>query len=319
MIEHLKGREKKLDWERQDAEWIALVCLHSGIFIRSQYTAWRSTGPMPAVRLVHKLLSAKVAVEESVPAISQSAKLVRIFGRKLYESLGVKDVRHRKSAGIDVLLKRLLSLDYVLDHLQLPWLPSEAEKVRFCEQLEIPPELLPRKQYGGAVGETRRYFAIKMPIAAEPDRVTFVYIDPEEVTDKGFRSWGSAHSPLWEKVREKGIRVRVVAVSRNLHLLKRCERLLKQWAEAPFQAEKNEEKKEISRINQAIDEQDEDTLADYGGLAGAIRFALELKKSSTGDSSSKSSRIDEYQCWWSSRVAAVDNGGGEAVREPPLA
>ena len=312
MIEHLKGRDKNLkdfNWTGTDAEWIALVCLHSGLFIRSQYTAWRGTGPMPAVRLVHKLLSANVAVEELVPAISQSVRLVRIFGRRIYESLGVKDVRHRKPAGIDVSLKRLLSLDYVLDHPELPWLPTEPEKVGFCEQLEIPPDLLPRKQYAGAVGETRRYFAIKMPIAAQPERVTFVYIDPEEVTDKGFRSWGSAHLPLWERLQEMGIRVRVVAVSRKLHLLKRCERLLQQWAEGPIQAEKNEEREEIERINRAIDEQDENTLADYGGLAGAIRLALELKKSSSGDSSSEPGRIDDYQCWWSSRVAAIENSG----------
>ena len=310
MIEHLKGREnqlKDLGWTGQAAEWIALVCLHSGLFIRSQYTAWRGTGPMPAVRLVHKLLSANVAVEEPVPAISRSVRLVRIVSRRIYESLGVKDVRHRKPAGIDVLRKRLLSLDYVLDHPELPWLPTESEKVRFCEQLEIPPDLLPRKQYAGAVGETRRYFAIKMPIAAQPERVTFVYIDPEEVTNKGFRTWGSAHFPLWEKLQEKRIRIRVVAVSRKLHLLNRCERLLKQWAEGPIQAERNEERREIARINRAIDEQDENTLADYGGLSGAIRAALELEKSSPGDGPSKPSRIDEYQCWWSSRVAAIEN------------
>ena len=312
MIEHLKGREKQLkdlDWKGQDAEWIALVCLHSGLFIRSQYTAWRRTGPMPAVRLVHKLLSANVASEEPVPPISQSARLVRIHSRKIYEALGIANVRHRKPAGIDVLLKRLLSLDYVLDHPELPWLPTEAEKVRFCEQLEIPADLLPRKLYAGTVGETRRYFAIKMPIAAEPDRVTFVYIEPEEVTNKGFRRWGSAHFPLWEKLQERGIRVRVVAVSRKLQLLKRCERLLNQWVEAPLPAEKNEEREEIERINQAIEQQDEDTLADYGGLSAAIRFTIELEQSSSGDSSSKPVRIDEYHCWWSSRVAAIANNG----------
>ena len=311
MIEHLKGREKQLKdlgWTGRDAEWIALVCLHSGLFVRSQYTAWRGTGPMPAVRLVHKLLSANVAVEELVPAISPSVRLVRIFGRKLYESLGIKDIRHRKPAGIDVLLKRLLSLDYVLEHPELPWLPTEAEKVQFCEQLEIPPDLLPRRQYVGAVGETRRFFAIKMPIAPQPDRATFVYIDPEEVTNKGFRSWGSAHFPLWQNLQERGIRVRVVAVSRKLHLLKRCERLLKQWAEEPLQAEKTEATKEVERINRAIDEQDEGTLAEYGGLSGAIRFALELKRSLPSGSSSKPSRIDEYQCWWSNRVSAIENG-----------
>ena len=35
MIEHLKGREQALaplGWTGREAEWIALVCLHSGVF-----------------------------------------------------------------------------------------------------------------------------------------------------------------------------------------------------------------------------------------------------------------------------------------------
>ena len=37
MIEHLKGREQALaalGWTGREAEWIALVCLHSGVFTR---------------------------------------------------------------------------------------------------------------------------------------------------------------------------------------------------------------------------------------------------------------------------------------------
>ena len=35
MIEHLRGRDRKLEplgWTGPDAEWITLVCLHSGVF-----------------------------------------------------------------------------------------------------------------------------------------------------------------------------------------------------------------------------------------------------------------------------------------------
>ena len=43
MIAHLREREKTLEpfgWNPQDAEWVALVCLHSGVFTRSQYMAY---------------------------------------------------------------------------------------------------------------------------------------------------------------------------------------------------------------------------------------------------------------------------------------
>ena len=38
MIEHLRGRDRKLEplgWTGREAEWIALVCLHSGVFTRA--------------------------------------------------------------------------------------------------------------------------------------------------------------------------------------------------------------------------------------------------------------------------------------------
>ena len=40
MIEHLKNREQalaSLGWTGREAEWIALVCLHSGVFTRVQF------------------------------------------------------------------------------------------------------------------------------------------------------------------------------------------------------------------------------------------------------------------------------------------
>ena len=40
MIQHLHDREKALEsfgWKGREAEWIALVCLHSGVFTRAQF------------------------------------------------------------------------------------------------------------------------------------------------------------------------------------------------------------------------------------------------------------------------------------------
>ena len=48
MIEHLRGRDRKLEplgWTGPDAEWIALVCLHSGVFTRAQFCDYFDTDP----------------------------------------------------------------------------------------------------------------------------------------------------------------------------------------------------------------------------------------------------------------------------------
>ena len=56
MIAHLRGRDRKLEplgWTGQDAEWIALVCLHSGVFTRAQFCHYFDTtqpGPSAAFR-----------------------------------------------------------------------------------------------------------------------------------------------------------------------------------------------------------------------------------------------------------------------------
>ena len=46
MIEHLRGRERALEplgWTGREAEWIALVCLHSGVFTRAQFCHYFNT------------------------------------------------------------------------------------------------------------------------------------------------------------------------------------------------------------------------------------------------------------------------------------
>ena len=66
MIEHLRGRERKLEplgWTGPDAEWIALVCLHSGVFTRSQFCDYFSTGRKAAHRFVKSLVERRAAVE----------------------------------------------------------------------------------------------------------------------------------------------------------------------------------------------------------------------------------------------------------------
>ena len=76
MIAHLRGREAALEpfgWTGRQAEWIALVCLHSGVFTRTQATRFLDTHHERARRLVHALIAQGAAAEETVPAFGGSA------------------------------------------------------------------------------------------------------------------------------------------------------------------------------------------------------------------------------------------------------
>ena len=49
----------------------------------------------------------------------------------IYRALGVENIRHRREASKPVVMRRLLSLDFVLEHPGMNWLPAEPEKVEF--------------------------------------------------------------------------------------------------------------------------------------------------------------------------------------------
>ena len=142
MIAHLRGRERELEalgWTGQDAEWIALVCLHSGVFTRAQFCQYFDTANrVRAQRFVQTLVERRQAIESEWPLVNGGAKTCRISSKPIYRALGSS----RTSATGDkasnpVVMRRLLSLDFVLEHPGMNWLPAEAEKVEFFEKIGL--------------------------------------------------------------------------------------------------------------------------------------------------------------------------------------
>ena len=68
MIDHLRGREKALEafgWTGRRAEWIALACLHGGVFTRAQWTSFLGCHHEHVRRAVHALVAQGAAIEEN--------------------------------------------------------------------------------------------------------------------------------------------------------------------------------------------------------------------------------------------------------------
>ena len=77
MIAHLRGRDRKLEplgWTGPDAEWIALVCLHSGVFTRAQFCDYFDTDRKRALRFVKTLIERREAVETDLIAFNGGGK-----------------------------------------------------------------------------------------------------------------------------------------------------------------------------------------------------------------------------------------------------
>ena len=102
MIEHLKGRQQalaSLGWTGREAEWIALVCLHSGVFSRGQFCHYFGAARNTAARFVKALVTRREAVESGQVILNGGGRMCRISGKAIYRALGVENIRHRRKSG----------------------------------------------------------------------------------------------------------------------------------------------------------------------------------------------------------------------------
>ena len=297
-VAHLRDRADALvraGWTRREAEFLALVCLHSGVFLRSQYLAFIGrTNPALANRFVHRCR--KHAVEQ--PWNGSRLRICRIAARRIYRTLGAEHVPHRRPASPEVVLRRLLSLDYVLEHPRAAWLPTEDEKVNALAAAGISKTLLPHRLYQGAVGVQVRYFPHKLPVALDGGRATFLFVQTEDQTASEVRTWGSQHAALWAAL---------LAAGRVLH----------RWAATPPEAVKmsrQEASAELAAIRKALVTADSAALEAYGDINGALRRMNVLANASAESRWSKA-KITTGRTWRSTRVPEWTPGrrAGEAA------
>ncbi len=306
MIAHLDGRERALEafgWTGAKAEWIALACLHSGVFTRAQCAAFLGAHPEQVRRVVHALIAQRLAVEETVPGVRGIGRVCRIRSRKVYRALEAEHVRHRRSASTGVLMRRLLSLDHVIERLDSPWLATEAEKVAAFEALGIERELLPSRLYRGAAGTTRRFFPVKLPVALGPEHAVFVYADSGHRTAAALRSWGAAHRELWRALRSRGRAVEVVVAVRTLRESERADRVTGRWVGESRSDRPDDSVTELARIERAIIEGAVDVLDEFGGLQAAMKRSVELEKRVR--QGGRQGSVDRAVTWRTERLAGA--------------
>ena len=312
---HLDGRARKLadalDLPAELAKWLAVTALHSGCFLRSQlqfYGGYDEENRMSTMRIIHRLTDKQLITETSEDSLGL---LVRVTNKSVYRLIEADNIRHRRLASWPLMFRRLLSLDYVLDHPQLPWLPTEEEKVSCFDQLGIDHANLPHRVWQGAVGQTIRLFANKHPIAVDPrsKQAWFVYADSEEKSPQGVRSWRAEHAALWSDLCRLGFRLSIVHASFNLRLEESVSRVFSSWMNQPHSTVSRAEiEAELARVQQAIQSNDKTALKIYGGFNGALH-ALAALKDRLEEHSHLASYSASYSTWLSERIA-------QAVRNP---
>ena len=224
-----------LGWSGRKAEWITLVALHTGVFTRSQWCHFFDGANREAARVFARaLIDKQLAIEDERAIFPGGARAVLLTGKALYRALGIPDVRHRraKDATTQVLMRRLLSLDYMIERPTLAWLPTEADKVQRFEALGIDRRTFPYRLYGPqGKPQIPRYVAFTLPIAVDEQAATFVYVDAGQSTNSELRAWGVAHAPLWAALRARTFAVHIVAVGTGAAAAERAAPVLTRWTQ----------------------------------------------------------------------------------------
>jgi hypothetical protein len=184
-----RGRAlQRFGYTARQAQFLALVALHGGYFLRRQYVAFtgRAHG-QAAVRFI-----AHTTAREHVRALpyGRHGHVFHLCARPIYAAIGEEHNRNRRLAEWDAVMRKLMTLDFVLARPEATFCATEEDKVSLMRELAIRPELWPAKTYvSRSVSRptTTRHFVDKMPWyrASDDPRLWLAYVDAER-TLNGF-------------------------------------------------------------------------------------------------------------------------------------
>src|SRR6266478_2374352 len=154
-----------LGYTEDEARFLYVVATHSGYFSMRQFLQFTGTkSGDKSMTFSQKLLGKGHATARS---FLRNGLVYHLFARIVYRAISRENLRNRRAHSLEHIRTRLVALDFVLAHLQYEYLETEDDKLNyFCQQLDIPKELLPRKRYSGPVHNTttERYFVDKFPM-----------------------------------------------------------------------------------------------------------------------------------------------------------
>jgi hypothetical protein len=166
----------------RQAEFLVRVALHGGYFLRRHYLAF--TGLAHGQASVRFLARATDRGHVRAFPIRGLGRVYHLFARPLYAAIGEEHNRNRRLVETGAVMRKLMTLDFVLSRPEGQFFATEEDKVALLTQLGVWQELWPAKRYAPRRGRgpiVTRYFVDKMPWLRLPDdtRLLFVYVDSE--------------------------------------------------------------------------------------------------------------------------------------------
>src|SRR5436853_2333925 len=204
-----------LGYTEDEARFLYVVATHSGYFSMRQFLQFTGTKSGDKSMTFSQKLFAKG--HATARSFLRNSLVYHLFSRLVYRAIDRENLRNRRAHSLEHIRTRLVALDFILGHSHYEYLETEDHKLNyFCQQLDIPKELLPRKRYSGAVHNrtTERYFVDKFPMflcsgSFSSPVVTFTFVDPGLGILDSFKTHLLAYASLFEALPE----VRLVYVS----------------------------------------------------------------------------------------------------------
>ena len=127
-----------------------------------------------------------------------------ISARPVYAAIGEEHNRNRRAAEWEAVLRKLMTVDFVLAHPMARFWATETDKIALLRERGIPEDVWPARRYlprRKGVAPTTRYFVDKMPWYRTEDdrRVWFAYVDAER-TLRGFETFLCQYRALLSSV-----------------------------------------------------------------------------------------------------------------------
>jgi hypothetical protein len=182
---------ERFGYTPRQAHFLTLVALHGGYFLRRQYV--RFAGGRHGLATTRFLAKARAQSHIRKQPYGRHGSVFHLCARPMYAALDQENNRNRRRADWFPVLRKIMTLDFVLTRPTAQFWATEDDKAALLRELGVDQRVWPAKRYLSRRDPnkiTARHFVDKMPWYREPDdpHVWFAYINAES-TFGGFDSF----------------------------------------------------------------------------------------------------------------------------------
>lgn len=200
----LESLQTNYRYTEREARFLYLVATHSGHFLGRQFLQFIDVTRGRALQDFIDSATAHRHIRDALYA-EIGAKRYHVYSKPLYAALGKVNSSHRRAHEISKVVTKILTLEFVLHHLDADYLDEEPDKLHyFHEELGIDKAYLPLRVYkpaNASTPPTTRYFVDKFPIFVDRDGVlSFAYIDDPLLSTEAFCTHLFHYWPLFQRL-----------------------------------------------------------------------------------------------------------------------